>query len=168
MIAWIVRESPEYLQFIMRVAWMCVANLMAIDLSSLSNRCGDILQKKVTCWRSNRESQMITKVIVSHHLGTMNVCTKSCASPSNSCWDISVWTKALDQQTSIAINRAILPGPLKMQEEILYLLVLLIYYDRITFSISAKSNIINLQYSSVVFRYLHDFRSLSFIHPPPP
>lgn len=33
-----------------------------------------------------------TQVIWIHHLGTTNICTKSLDNPSNSCWNISVWT----------------------------------------------------------------------------
>lgn len=32
-------------------------------------------------------------------LGTVNVCVNFYENPSNACWDISVWTKVLDQIT---------------------------------------------------------------------
>ncbi len=41
-----------------------------------------------SCWHA-RKSQWLTKVRGTHHLGTMNVCTKLCANPSIRCWDIS-------------------------------------------------------------------------------
>lgn len=63
---------------------------MAIHL----NICGILCLKPGmwTSWWCSRKSQGTTKVIWLHHLGTTNICTKSHDNPSNSCWNISVWT----------------------------------------------------------------------------
>lgn len=63
---------------------------MAIHL----NICGILCLKPGmwTSWWCSRKSQGTTKVIWIHHLGTTNICTKSHDNPSNSCWNISVWT----------------------------------------------------------------------------
>ncbi len=51
------------------------------------------------------KSQRITKVITVYPEGTMNVCTKFHDSLLNSCWDISVWTKAADRPTKRPTNQ---------------------------------------------------------------
>ncbi len=53
-----------------------------------------------------RNSQRITKVRKTHPPGTLNVCMKHFCIPSDSCWNISVWTKMINQQPNIhaAIN----------------------------------------------------------------
>lgn len=41
-------------------------------------------------------------------LGTWNICTKFNESPSNSCWNVSVWTEVVDQHTDHQTN---IPAP---------------------------------------------------------
>lgn len=50
----------------------------------------------------------ISKLITIHPEGDVNYCLKFHGNPSNNCWDISVWTKLLDQQTDISnpVSRA--------------------------------------------------------------
>lgn len=45
----------------------------------------------------------IAFILMGHPLGTKNDCTKSNENSSSSCRDISIWTKAVDQQNDIAI-----------------------------------------------------------------
>lgn len=45
------------------------------------------------------------KVSRMHYVGFMNVFTKRHGRPFNICWDTSVWTIMVDQQTNIAVHR---------------------------------------------------------------
>ncbi len=55
-------------------------------------------------------SEGIIKVTATHPEGGMNVCTEFHGNPSNSCWHVSTWTKAVDSP----IYRAALLAWLKM------------------------------------------------------
>lgn len=52
-----------------------------------------------SCWHWRKKSRII-KVIRIHHLETMNVCTKCHGHPSNSCSNISVFSKVVGSQTT--------------------------------------------------------------------
>ena len=57
--------------------------------------------KNFTCRLYWKKIQAVAKVIKLHPLWTINVCTKFHGNPSNSCLDISVWTKVAGWSTGV-------------------------------------------------------------------
>lgn len=55
---------------------------------------------KMSWWR-NRVNRKIIKVSKLHSLGTTNACDKCHGIPTNSFWDLSLWTKLVDSQQKV-------------------------------------------------------------------
>ncbi len=84
---------------------------MELEEKSENSSWGDLEHLNQVSWQTIQQLYVnlmmaleymsgITKVI-----DTPIVCTIFHRNPSNSCWDISVWTKVVDQETDITILR---------------------------------------------------------------
>ncbi len=71
------------------------ANLMAIHPTVVKTFHSNS-RMSTSLWHEEKSVDRLSRI---HYLGTMNICTRFYRNPSNSCWDISVWTKVVDRPT---------------------------------------------------------------------
>ncbi len=94
------RDYKSYYKLSPWGEWMSEPNFMVIHPIAVKTFHSE--PQIWTSWWRERKSQAITKVIMIHPLGIMNVSTKFCANPWTRCWDILLdrWKLSSDGSTT--------------------------------------------------------------------